>query len=226
AHRHSPQHLPRPSGERRRAARHARGRGGIGLSLHRARRDRGGRGHLSALHRAARHEPSRPLHGGAGEPLELRLSARTRPFEAVDAGDARPCEEPAHGVSRRFPERRAFGTRGCVDGSLAPPSNVEFSGDAFALHRCAGRDAANAIRSGAAGSGAWVTTRRRKAAQPRRVEWDDPRLNEARTGGRTSMAKDYDIIIVGGGIGGSALAATIAKAGRHVLVLEKSTVFE
>lgn len=40
------------------------------------------------------------------------------------------------------------------------------------------------------------------------------------------MAKDYDIIIVGGGIGGSALAATMAKAGSRVLVLEKSTVFE
>ncbi len=37
---------------------------------------------------------------------------------------------------------------------------------------------------------------------------------------------DYDLIIVGGGIGGSALAATMAEAGRSVLVLEKSEVFE
>lgn len=40
------------------------------------------------------------------------------------------------------------------------------------------------------------------------------------------MAKNYDLIIVGGGIGGSALAATMAKAGRSVLLLEKSTVYE
>jgi 2-polyprenyl-6-methoxyphenol hydroxylase-like FAD-dependent oxidoreductase len=40
------------------------------------------------------------------------------------------------------------------------------------------------------------------------------------------MTAEYDIIIVGGGIGGSALAATMAKAGKKVLVLEKSTVFE
>ncbi len=37
---------------------------------------------------------------------------------------------------------------------------------------------------------------------------------------------DYDLIIVGGGIGGSALATVMAKAGRSVLVLERSTVFE
>ncbi|MEQ8559108.1 MAG: FAD-dependent monooxygenase [Henriciella sp.] len=36
----------------------------------------------------------------------------------------------------------------------------------------------------------------------------------------------YDLIIVGGGIGGSALAATMAKAGRSVLLLEKSTQYE
>ena len=40
------------------------------------------------------------------------------------------------------------------------------------------------------------------------------------------MAGKYDLIIVGGGIGGSALAATMAKAGRSVLLLEKSTVYE
>ncbi len=36
----------------------------------------------------------------------------------------------------------------------------------------------------------------------------------------------YDLIIVGGGIGGSALAATMARAGRSVLLLEKTTVYE
>ncbi|MGB3626055.1 MAG: FAD-dependent monooxygenase [Henriciella sp.] len=36
----------------------------------------------------------------------------------------------------------------------------------------------------------------------------------------------YDLIIVGGGIGGSALAATMAKAGKSVLLLEKSTEYE
>ena len=36
----------------------------------------------------------------------------------------------------------------------------------------------------------------------------------------------YDLIVVGAGIGGSALAATMARAGRDVLVLERSEVFE
>jgi 2-polyprenyl-6-methoxyphenol hydroxylase-like FAD-dependent oxidoreductase len=36
----------------------------------------------------------------------------------------------------------------------------------------------------------------------------------------------YDLIIVGGGIGGSALAITASRAGRSVLLLEKSEVFE
>lgn len=36
----------------------------------------------------------------------------------------------------------------------------------------------------------------------------------------------YDIIVVGGGIGGSALAAVMARAGRSVLLLEKSFVYE
>lgn len=40
------------------------------------------------------------------------------------------------------------------------------------------------------------------------------------------MTQQYDLIIVGGGIGGSALAATMAKAGKRVLLLEKSTVYE
>ncbi|PKQ05225.1 MAG: monooxygenase [Alphaproteobacteria bacterium HGW-Alphaproteobacteria-12] len=40
------------------------------------------------------------------------------------------------------------------------------------------------------------------------------------------MSDTYDLIVVGGGIGGSALAATMAEAGKAVLVLEKSTVFE
>jgi 2-polyprenyl-6-methoxyphenol hydroxylase-like FAD-dependent oxidoreductase len=36
----------------------------------------------------------------------------------------------------------------------------------------------------------------------------------------------YDIIVIGGGIGGSALAAVMARAGRSVLLLEKTTVYE
>ncbi len=36
----------------------------------------------------------------------------------------------------------------------------------------------------------------------------------------------YDLIIVGGGIGGSALAAVMARAGRSVLLLEKTNVYE
>ncbi|WP_300376541.1 FAD-dependent monooxygenase [Henriciella sp.] len=36
----------------------------------------------------------------------------------------------------------------------------------------------------------------------------------------------YDVIIVGGGIGGSALAATLAKAGQSVLLLERSDAYE
>ncbi|HVN00475.1 MAG TPA: NAD(P)/FAD-dependent oxidoreductase [Caulobacteraceae bacterium] len=37
---------------------------------------------------------------------------------------------------------------------------------------------------------------------------------------------EYDLVIVGGGIGGSALATVMARAGRRVLVLERSEVFE
>jgi menaquinone-9 beta-reductase len=36
----------------------------------------------------------------------------------------------------------------------------------------------------------------------------------------------YDLVIVGGGIGGSALAAVMARAGRKVLLLERAEVFE
>jgi 2-polyprenyl-6-methoxyphenol hydroxylase-like FAD-dependent oxidoreductase len=36
----------------------------------------------------------------------------------------------------------------------------------------------------------------------------------------------YDLVIVGGGIGGSALAAVMARAGRRVLLLERSEAFE
>ncbi len=42
----------------------------------------------------------------------------------------------------------------------------------------------------------------------------------------TTSTSDHDLIVVGGGIGGSALAATMAAAGRSVLVLEKTEVFE
>jgi len=40
------------------------------------------------------------------------------------------------------------------------------------------------------------------------------------------MTLTYDLVVIGGGIAGSALAATMAKAGREVLVLEASTVFQ
>lgn len=40
------------------------------------------------------------------------------------------------------------------------------------------------------------------------------------------MRKYYDLVVIGGGIGGSALAANMAKSGKSVLVLEKSDVFE
>ncbi len=40
------------------------------------------------------------------------------------------------------------------------------------------------------------------------------------------METHFDLVVVGGGIGGGALAATMAKAGRRVLLLEKSVVFE
>ncbi len=36
----------------------------------------------------------------------------------------------------------------------------------------------------------------------------------------------YDLIVVGGGIGGSALATVMARAGKSVLLLEQSTVYE
>jgi 2-polyprenyl-6-methoxyphenol hydroxylase-like FAD-dependent oxidoreductase len=36
----------------------------------------------------------------------------------------------------------------------------------------------------------------------------------------------YDLVIVGGGVGGSALATVMARAGRSVLLLERSEVFE
>ena len=36
----------------------------------------------------------------------------------------------------------------------------------------------------------------------------------------------YDLVIIGGGVGGSALATVMARAGRSVLVLEKSETFE
>jgi 2-polyprenyl-6-methoxyphenol hydroxylase-like FAD-dependent oxidoreductase len=42
---------------------------------------------------------------------------------------------------------------------------------------------------------------------------------------RTDMER-FDLIVVGGGIGGSSLAAVMARAGKHVLALEPSTVFE
>lgn len=40
------------------------------------------------------------------------------------------------------------------------------------------------------------------------------------------MTKSYDLIIVGGGIGGAALAIVMGRAGKSVLLLEQTTVFE
>jgi 2-polyprenyl-6-methoxyphenol hydroxylase-like FAD-dependent oxidoreductase len=40
------------------------------------------------------------------------------------------------------------------------------------------------------------------------------------------VAQHYDLIVVGGGIGGSALATVMARAGKSVLLLEQSLVFE
>jgi 2-polyprenyl-6-methoxyphenol hydroxylase-like FAD-dependent oxidoreductase len=37
---------------------------------------------------------------------------------------------------------------------------------------------------------------------------------------------DYDLIVIGGGIGGSALSAVMAKTSKRVLLLEQSTVYE
>ena len=40
------------------------------------------------------------------------------------------------------------------------------------------------------------------------------------------MTQNYDLIIVGGGIGGSALATVMARSGKSVLLLEQSQVYE
>jgi menaquinone-9 beta-reductase len=40
------------------------------------------------------------------------------------------------------------------------------------------------------------------------------------------VARNYDLIIVGGGIGGSALATVMARGGKSVLLLEQSLVYE
>jgi 2-polyprenyl-6-methoxyphenol hydroxylase-like FAD-dependent oxidoreductase len=39
------------------------------------------------------------------------------------------------------------------------------------------------------------------------------------------MAYDYDIIIIGGGLGGAALGKTLAEKGVRALVLERETAF-
>jgi flavin-dependent dehydrogenase len=37
---------------------------------------------------------------------------------------------------------------------------------------------------------------------------------------------DYDVVTVGGGLGGAALAKVLAEAGRRVLVLERTSEFK
>jgi 2-polyprenyl-6-methoxyphenol hydroxylase-like FAD-dependent oxidoreductase len=58
----------------------------------------------------------------------------------------------------------------------------------------------------------------------------DPAIRSAAISGcdknRGASMDNYDLIIVGGGIGGSSLAIVMARAGRSVLVLEKTAVFE
>jgi 2-polyprenyl-6-methoxyphenol hydroxylase-like FAD-dependent oxidoreductase len=44
--------------------------------------------------------------------------------------------------------------------------------------------------------------------------------------GAASARQAYDLIVVGGGIGGSALAMVMARAGKSVLLLEQSTIYE
>src|SRR5262249_60834252 len=42
----------------------------------------------------------------------------------------------------------------------------------------------------------------------------------------TAPTRDaFDVVIIGGGIAGNAVAATVARAGKKVLVLERSTVY-
>jgi 2-polyprenyl-6-methoxyphenol hydroxylase-like FAD-dependent oxidoreductase len=41
-----------------------------------------------------------------------------------------------------------------------------------------------------------------------------------------TLVKNYDLIIIGGGIGGSALATVMARAGKSVLLLEQSEVYQ
>jgi 2-polyprenyl-6-methoxyphenol hydroxylase-like FAD-dependent oxidoreductase len=40
------------------------------------------------------------------------------------------------------------------------------------------------------------------------------------------MADSFDVVIIGGGIAGSALAAQLAKAGKGVLVLEQQLTYK
>jgi flavin-dependent dehydrogenase len=41
----------------------------------------------------------------------------------------------------------------------------------------------------------------------------------------SSPREAFEVIIIGGGIAGNALAAVLARAGKAVLVLERSTVY-
>src|SRR6185503_1065189 len=50
-------------------------------------------------------------------------------------------------------------------------------------------------------------------------------VSKTRTAG-SAVSTRYDAIIVGGGIGGSALAAVLARAGKQILLLEQSEVYE
>ena len=40
------------------------------------------------------------------------------------------------------------------------------------------------------------------------------------------MSEQYDLIVVGGGLGGSSLAASVAKHGARVLLLEREQQFK
>jgi flavin-dependent dehydrogenase len=62
------------------------------------------------------------------------------------------------------------------------------------------------------------------------VDWQfdktKTRLGTEEVHGGAMSAYDYDLAIVGGGLGGAALAKAMAESGRRVLVLEKEPAFQ